>query len=236
MKRQNRKYKLRLFEVKIMQKVRKIVIILIIGILLVLCNYNISLATDLDNNLIANEFSNENESKIESSELIFPDIEVKNNEEIVFGSLTIEEIIGGATILQCLIGIILVISLYSRSRMDGIEKWYYDDKNEEIEEDFADKLNDNEEPKAIKELKKEEASKEPKAMQEFEDKKKIEEIKRKRELEQEEENNIPETVEEKENTSSLNYKHQKALDDFYNYAEEIKKENKPKRGKGKHSM
>ena len=43
-------------------------------------------------------------------------------------------------------------------------------------------------------------------------------------------------IENKEDTTSLNYRHQKALDDFYNYAEEIKQEKKTKRGKGKHSM
>ena len=47
---------------------------------------------------------------------------------------------------------------------------------------------------------------------------------------------IADKIENKEDTTSLNYRHQKALDDFYNYAEEIKQEKKTKRGKGKHSM
>ena len=47
---------------------------------------------------------------------------------------------------------------------------------------------------------------------------------------------LEEKIENKEDTTSLNYRHQKALDDFYNYAEEIKQEKKTKRGKGKHSM
>ena len=47
---------------------------------------------------------------------------------------------------------------------------------------------------------------------------------------------VEEKIENKEDTTSLNYRHQQALDDFYNYAEEIKQEKKTKRGKGKHSM
>ena len=90
----------------------------------------------------------------------------------------------------------------------------------------------------MKELKDEAAAKEPKAIQEMEDEKKLEEIRKAKEEKKEEiEPKIKEEAKEKiEDTASLNYRHQKALDDFYNYAEEIKQEKKTKRGKGKHSM
>ena len=74
----------------------------------------------------------------------------------------------------------------------------------------------------------------------MEDEKKLEEIRKVKEAKKEETPNnkeeIKEKIEKKEDTASLNYRHQKALDDFYNYAEEIKQEKKTKRGKGKHSM
>ena len=252
-----------------MQKMRrKIVLVLITLFLVIICN-NCSFAANSvtnrassntsqnssnadqeneineteDNNVVSNETS-ENETIEEHMELSYPDVKEPEN---TFGPLTTEQIIGGSAILMALVAIILVISLYARSRKD-----YEDDWNEE-EENFYNPP-EREEPKAMQELKKEENIEQPKAVQEMEDKKKIEEIKRAREEDNlngmQEESNIEENVSEynvskepeenkidKEDTDSFNYKHQKALDDFYNYAEEIKKEEKkPKRGKGKHSM
>ena len=148
-------------------------------------------------------------------ELAYPSIE---KEDTKFGPLTMEQVIGGAAVLLCFVGIILAISLYSRSRADE-DDW---DENDYI----------NEEPEAERQ--------EPKAIQEMEDERKLEEIRKAKEEEKEDIPNkkeeLEEKIENKEDTTSLNYRHQKALDDFYNYAEEIKQEKKTKRGKGKHSM
>ena len=144
-----------------------------------------------------------------------------------------EQVIGGAAVLLCFVGIILAISLYSRSRADE-DDW---DENDYINEEPEA---ERQEPKAMKELKDEAAAKEPKAIQEMEDERKLEEIRKAKEEEKEDIPNkkeeLEEKIENKEDTTSLNYRHQKALDDFYNYAEEIKHEKKTKRGKGKHSM
>ncbi len=236
-----------------MQKMkRKIVLVLITLFLVIICN-NCSFAANSvtnrassntsqsnsisdeeneteDENAVSNETS-ENEIIEEHMELSYPDIKASENN---FGPLTMEQVIGGAAALIALVGIILAISLYARSREDYEDDWNYEPENN-LE------VPDSEEPKAIKELKKEENIEQPKAVQEMEDQKKIEEIKKARE--EENKDNINEIQKEtdvdenKEDTNSFNYKHQKALDDFYNYAEEIKKEEKkPKRGKGKHSM
>ena len=135
--------------------------------------------------------------------------------------------------------------MYVRSRKDRYEdEWEEDDYINEVEEKVQD------EPKTMKELKEEVASKEPKAIEKLEDEKKLEKIRKEREtaledinIENKEEDKIIDNKnkedikkETTEDTQILNSKHQKALDDFYKYAEEIKKEKKNKRGKGKHSM
>lgn len=176
-------------------------------------------------------------------ELSYPEIEAKKTK---IGPLTMEEVIALAIAMQSFLGIIIAISLYVKSRKDRDEDdWEEDDYINEVEE------KEQEEPKAMKELKEEAASKEPKAIEELEDEKKLEKIRKEREtavenienIRQEDKtenglNNIAKKDEkvEKEDTMTLNSKHQQALDDFYKYAEEIKKEKKSKRGKGKHSM
>lgn len=175
-------------------------------------------------------------------ELSYPEIEDKKTK---IGPLTMEEIIVLAIAMQSFLGIIISISLYVRSRKDRYEdEWEEDDYINEVEEKVQD------EPKAMKELKEEAASKEPKAIEKLEDEKKLEKIRKEREtaledinIENKEEDKIIDNKnkedikkETTEDTQILNSKHQKALDDFYKYAEEIKKEKKNKRGKGKHSM
>lgn len=180
-------------------------------------------------NQVANEVVENTVAENDDIELAYPTIK---KEDTKFGPLTMEQVIGGATVLLCFVGIILAISLYSRSRADE-DDWDEDDYiNEETEIE-------RQEPKAMKELKDEAAAKNPKAIQEIEDEKKLEEIRKAKEENEEDALNnkeIEEKIENKEDTASLNYRHQKALDDFYNYAEEIKQEKKTKRGKGKHSM
>lgn len=180
-------------------------------------------------NQVANEVVENTVAENDDIELAYPAIK---KEDTKFGPLTMEQVIGGATVLLCFVGIILAISLYSRSRADE-DDWDEDDYiNEETEIE-------RQEPKAMKELKDEAATKNPKAIQEIEDEKKLEEIRKAKEENEEDALNnkeIEEKIENKEDTASLNYRHQKALDDFYNYAEEIKQEKKTKRGKGKHSM
>lgn len=156
-----------------------------------------------------------------------------------------EEVIALAIAMQSFLGIIIAISLYVKSRKDRDEDdWEEDDYINEVKE------KEQEEPKAMKELKEEAASKEPKAIEKLEDEKKLEKIRKEREtaledinIENKEEdktidNKNKEEIKKEttEDTQILNSKHQKALDDFYKYAEEIKKEKKSKRGKGKHSM
>ena len=175
------------------------------------------------NGTVENTVTEENNIELE-----YPSIE---KDDTKFGPLTMEQVIGGAAVLLCFVGIVLAISLYSRSRADE-DDWDEEDYiNENLERE-------RQEPKAMKELKDEAAAKEPKAIQEMEDEKKLEEIRKAKEEKKEEiEPKIKEEAKEKiEDTASLNYRHQKALDDFYNYAEEIKQEKKTKRGKGKHSM
>ena len=233
-----------------MQKITKKIILLIIILVINFIGNSVSFATSsvntrtratASNNSTENEVTNttnqvtsetiENRVTEENDiELAYPAIEKDDKK---FGPLTMEQIIGGAAVLLCFVGIILAISLYSRSRIDE-DDWDEDDYiNEEPELE-------RQEPKAMKELKDEAAAKEPKAIQEMEDEKKLEEIRKVKEAKKEETPNnkeeIKEKIEKKEDTASLNYRHQKALDDFYNYAEEIKQEKKTKRGKGKHSM
>ena len=188
-----------------MQKIKERIVIVIITILLIISSYNYSLATNLS----------------------YPDIQ---QEEYSFGSFSVEQIIGGIAVVQSLIGIIIAISLYSKSKENEMLDEY---------ENYNVVTQEKEEPKAIKELKEEKASEEPKAIQELEEQKKLEEIRKAREnSKNEEENRLENSTQsmDKENTSPINYKNQKALDDFYNYAEEIKYEKKSKKGKGKHSM
>lgn len=175
-------------------------------------------------NQVANEGVENTVAENDDIELAYPAIK---KEDTKFGPLTMEQVIGGAAVLLCFVGIILAISLYSRSRADEDD---YINEETEIE---------RQEPKAMKELKDEAAAKNPKAIQEIEDEKKLEEIRKAKEENKEDVLNnkeIEEKIENKEDTASLNYRHQRALDDFYNYAEEIKQEKKTKRGRGKHSM
>ena len=193
-------------------------------------------------NQVTEEKDIETEVDVQKVELSYPE---KKKKKTNIGPLTLEEVIALAIAMQSLLGIIIVISLYVRSRRDRYEEeWEEDDYIEEIEN------KEQEEPKAMKELKEEAASKEPKAIEELEDEKKLEKIRKEREtaledinIENKEEdktidNKNKEEIKKEttEDTQILNSKHQKALDDFYKYAEEIKKEKKSKRGKGKHSM
>lgn len=202
----------------------------------------------IDNNIESeNSINQVIEEKIEEPkvELSYPEIEAKKTK---IGPLTMEEVIALAIAMQSFLGIIIAISLYVKSRKDRDEDdWEEDDYINEVKE------KEQEEPKAMKELKEEAASKEPKAIEELEDEKKLEKIRKEREktvenISQEDKtenglNDIDKKDEKvverdnlKEDTMTLNSKHQQALDDFYKYAEEIKKEKKSKRGKGKHSM
>ena len=199
----------------------------------------------IDNNIESeNSINQVIEEKIEEPkvELSYPEIEAKKTK---IGPLTMEEVIALDIAMQSFLGIIIAISLYVKSRKDRDEDdWEEDDYINEVKE------KEQEEPKAMKELKEEAASKEPKAIEKLEDEKKLEKIRKEREtaledinIENKEEdktidNKNKEEInkETTEDTQILNSKHQKALDDFYKYAEEIKKEKKSKRGKGKHSM
>lgn len=202
----------------------------------------------IDNNIESeNSINQVIEEKIEEPkvELSYPEIEAKKTK---IGPLTMEEVIALAIAMQSFLGIIIAISLYVKSRKDRDEDdWEEDDYINEVKE------KEQEEPKAMKELKEEAASKDPKAIEELEDEKKLEKIRKEREktvenISQEDKtenglNDIDKKDEKvverdnlKEDTMTLNSKHQQALDDFYKYAEEIKKEKKSKRGKGKHSM
>lgn len=181
-------------------------------------------------NQVTNEAVENTVAENDNIELTYPAIKKENTK---FGQFTMEQVIGGAAVLLCFVGIILAISLYSRSR-DYEDDWDEDDYiNEEPEIE-------RQEPKAMKELKDEAAAKEPKAIQKMEDERKLEEMRKAKEENKEDAPNNKEEIEEKmenkEDTASLNYRHQKVLDDFYNYAEEIKQEKKKKKGKGKHSM
>ena len=224
-----------------MQKINRKISLVIIMVLMILAMNTSCFAANTvstrarntaSNNSTENEVTNTTNKAEENTvaendniELAYPSIE---KEETKFGPLTMEQVIGGTAILLCFVGIILAISLYSRSRAEE-DDW--------DEDDYINEEPEKQEPKAMKELKDEASAKEPKAVQEMEDRKKLEEILKAREENQKEAPNNKEKIEEnKEDTASLNYKHQKALDDFYNYAEEIKQEKKTKRGKGKHSL
>ncbi|HJJ13080.1 MAG TPA: hypothetical protein OIM48_07280 [Clostridiaceae bacterium] len=244
-----------------MQKISKKIVFIIIVFCIIIAN-SFCLAENtvttkgkakIDNNIesensinqVTEEKDIETEVDVQKVELSYPDIKEKKTN---IGPLTLEEVIALAIAMQSLLGIIIVISLYVRSRRDRYEEeWEEDDYIEEIEN------KEQEEPKAMKELKEEAASKEPKAIEELEDEKKLEKIRKEREktvenISQEDKtenglNDIDKKDEKvverdnlKEDTMTLNSKHQQALDDFYKYAEEIKKEKKSKRGKGKHSM
>lgn len=241
-----------------MQKISKKIVFIIIVFCIIIAN-SFCLAENtvttkgkakIDNNIesensinqVTEEKDIETEVDVQKVELSYPDIKEKKTN---IGPLTLEEVIALAIAMQSLLGIIIVISLYVRSRRDRDEDdWEEDDYINEVKE------KEQEEPKAMKELKEEAASKDPKAIEELEDEKKLEKIRKEREtaledinIENKEEdktidNKNKEEIKKEttEDTQILNSKHQKALDDFYKYAEEIKKEKKSKRGKGKHSM
>lgn len=239
-----------------MQKISKKIVFIIIVFCIIIAN-SFCLAENtvttkgkakIDNNIESeNSINQVIEEKIEEPkvELSYPEIEAKKTK---IGPLTMEEVIALAIAMQSFLGIIIAISLYVKSRKDRDEDdWEEDDYINEVKE------KEQEEPKAMKELKEEAASKDPKAIEELEDEKKLEKIRKEREktvenISQEDKtenglNDIDKKDEKvverdnlKEDTMTLNSKHQQALDDFYKYAEEIKKEKKSKRGKGKHSM
>lgn len=239
-----------------MQKISKKIVFIIIVFCIIIAN-SFCLAENtvttkgkakIDNNIESeNSINQVTEEKIEEPkvELSYPEIEAKKTK---IGPLTMEEVIALAIAMQSFLGIIIAISLYVKSRKDRDEDdWEEDDYINEVKE------KEQEEPKAMKELKEEAASKDPKAIEELEDEKKLEKIRKEREktvenISQEDKtenglNDIDKKDEKvverdnlKEDTMTLNSKHQQALDDFYKYAEEIKKEKKSKRGKGKHSM
>ena len=224
-----------------MQKInRKIGLVIIMVLMILVVNTSCFAANTVSTrarntasnttNQVTNKAVENTVTENDDIELAYPSIE---KEDTKFGPLTMEQVIGGAAVLLCFVGIILAISLYSRSRADE-DDWDEDDYiNEEPEAE-------RQEPKAMKELKDEAAAKEPKAIQEMEDERKLEGIRKAKEENKEDAPNkkeeIADKIENKEDTTSLNYRHQKALDDFYNYAEEIKQEKKTKRGRGKHSM
>lgn len=212
-------------------KIRKLLMVVLA--ILIIFSSNLSFATSSNsrrsnsvsqNTATSAESNNEtvNEIIYEHLELDYPDVERK---EVKYGSFTVYQIIAGAGVLLALIGIITVISLYIRSREDEFDEWQEDEEEPIVPE--------KEEPKAMEDIRNEVAEEEPKAVKEMEDKKKIEEIKKSREIDKINNEKRKEMLSEESNT---NYKHQKALDDFYRYAEEIKNEEKqPRRGRGKHS-
>ena len=215
-------------------KIRKLLMVVLA--ILIIFSSNLSFATSSNsrrsnsvsqNTATSAESNNEtvNEIIYEHLELDYPDVERK---EVKYGSFTVYQIIAGAGVLLALIGIITVISLYIRSREDEFDEWQEDEEEPIVPE--------KEEPKAMEDIRNEVAEEEPKAVKEMEDKKKIEEIKKSREIDKINNEKRKEMLSEESNTNSTNYKHQKALDDFYRYAEEIKNEEKqPRRGRGKHS-
>ena len=151
-----------------MQKIsKKIVLVIVTIFLIIICNnfsFAVSTVTDRANsntsqnssseqqeneinnteNATTNELS-ENEIIEEHMELNYPDIKETDN---TFGPLTTEQIIGGSAALMALVGIILAISLYARSRENEEDDWNYEEENIETP-------SEREEPKAMKELKKE---------------------------------------------------------------------------------
>lgn len=209
-------------------------ILLLVILILIIFSSNFSFATnsrknnEVSQNTATSAESNneiENELVYEHMDIDYPDIE---KEEVKYGSFTVYQIIAGAGVLLALVGTIAVISLYARSREDELDEW------QEYEEKTI--IPEKEEPKAMEDIRNEMSEEEPKAVKEMEDRKKIEEIKKSREFDRINNEEKKEMLSTEEDTNSINYKHQKALDDFYKYAEEIKNEGKqPKRGKGKHS-
>ena len=132
-----------------------------------------------------------------------------------------------------------------------VDEVYYEEGNNVVEQITKEKRTQAEdEPVAVKKLKEESLEEHPKAVQEMEDKKKIEEIQRNnKELEEkisnlenkilEDKKENEETKEDKVTQNTINFRHQKALDEFYKNAEEIEetvKVEKKSRSKGKHSM
>lgn len=171
------------------------------------------------------------------SSVSFASSEKWNLREISIGNYDINVVhlaIVGVMGLQTLISIILAISLYKKSK--ELDEIYYEEGNNIVEQISREKKEQiDEEPVAVKKLKEESEEEHPKAVKEMEDKKKIEEIQKI--AEEEEKNKVEEKEPEGVSQNTMNFKHQKALDDFYNYAEEIKQDvvEKKVKTKGKHS-
>ena len=171
------------------------------------------------------------------SSVSFASSEKWNLREISIGNYDINVVhfeIVGVMELQTLISIILAISLYKKSK--ELDEIYYEEGNNIVEQISREKKEQiDEEPVAVKKLKEESEEEHPKAVKEMEDKKKIEEIQKI--AEEEEKNKVEEKEPEEVSQNTMNFKHQKALDDFYNYAEEIKQDvvEKKVKTKGKHS-
>lgn len=171
------------------------------------------------------------------SSVSFASSEKWNLREISIGNYDINVVhfaIVGVMGLQTLISIILAISLYKKSK--ELDEIYYEEGNNIVEQISREKKEQiDEEPVAVKKLKEESEEEHPKAVKEMEDKKKIEEIQKN--AEEEEKNKVEEKEPEEVSQNTMNFKHQKALDDFYNYAEEIKQDvvEKKVKTKGKHS-
>ena len=171
------------------------------------------------------------------SSVSFASSEKWNLREISIGNYDINVVhfaIVGVMGLQTLISIILAISLYKKSK--ELDEIYYEEGNNIVEQISREKKEQiDEEPVAVKKLKEESEEEHPKAVKEMEDKKKIEEIQKI--AEEEEKNKVEEKEPEEVSQNTMNFKHQKALDDFYNYAEEIKQDvvEKKVKTKGKHS-
>lgn len=171
------------------------------------------------------------------SSVSFASSEKWNLREISIGNYDINVVhlaIVGVMGLQTLISIILAISLYKKSK--ELDEIYYEEGNNIVEQISREKKEQiDEEPVAVKKLKEESEEEHPKAVKEMEDKKKIEEIQKI--AEEEEKNKVEEKETEEVSQNTMNFKHQKALDDFYNYAEEIKQDvvEKKVKTKGKHS-
>lgn len=171
------------------------------------------------------------------SSVSFASSEKWNLREISIGNYDINVVhlaIVGVMGLQTIISIILAISLYKKSK--ELDEVYYEEGNNIVEQISKEKKEQiDEEPVAVKKLKEESEEEHPKAVKEMEDKKKIEEIKKI--AEEEEKNKVEEKESEEVSQNTMNFKHQKALDDFYNYAEEIKQDvvEKKVKTKGKHS-
>lgn len=215
-----------------------------------------------DSNII--DENNILESAIQSTEKVeleYPDIKEDKEKEIM------QYILVADTVLACFIGIVLAIGNYRKTRrlykLESINDEYdfgTNDVFKEQEQTIPEKKKEqnevpkafmSEEPKAIKEMEEEklkENIKEEKSNKDAEENpNKIEDNKEKNELKDNELEKIKsETHKLKENKiankieKSKDEEKEKALDEFYKYAEEIKfenqKENKKRRKKykGKH--